>query len=32
VRADELDAIDWLDPDRPFLPALRERLQERMGS
>jgi 8-oxo-dGTP diphosphatase len=32
VRAEELDAIDWLDPDRPFLPALRERLQERMGS
>ncbi len=26
VSADELDAVDWLDPDRPFLQALRERI------
>ena len=30
VSADELDELDGLDPDRPFLPALRERLQGRM--
>jgi 8-oxo-dGTP diphosphatase len=23
LAADELDAVDWLDPDRPFLPELR---------
>ncbi|HXH77566.1 (deoxy)nucleoside triphosphate pyrophosphohydrolase [Nocardioides sp.] len=27
VTADELDEVDWLDPDRPFLPALREFLR-----
>lgn len=26
VSADELDEVDWLDPDRPFLAALRERM------
>ena len=26
VGVDELDAVDWLDPDRPFLTALRERM------
>ena len=26
VGADELDDLDWLDPDRPFLDALRERM------
>ena len=26
VTADELDDVDWLDPDRPFLSALRERM------
>ncbi|WP_310528302.1 NUDIX domain-containing protein [Nocardioides sp.] len=26
VTADDLDDVDWLDPDRPFLPALRERM------
>lgn len=26
VTADELDDVDWLDPDRPFLTALRERM------
>lgn len=26
VTAGELDDVDWLDPDRPFLPALRERM------
>jgi 8-oxo-dGTP diphosphatase len=31
VSAEELDALDWLDPDRPFLAALRERLRERMA-
>jgi 8-oxo-dGTP diphosphatase len=24
LGADELDDVDWLDPDRPFLPELRE--------
>jgi 8-oxo-dGTP diphosphatase len=24
LAADELDDVDWLDPDRPFLPGLRE--------
>ena len=31
VTADELDDIDGLDPDRPFLADLRERLRERMA-
>jgi len=26
LRADELDDLDWLEPDRPFLPHLREAL------
>lgn len=26
LAADELDDVDWLDPDRPFLAALRARL------
>lgn len=26
VTADELDDVDWLAPDRPFLPGLRERM------
>ena len=26
VTADELDDVDWLEPDRPFLTALRERM------
>lgn len=26
LTADELDDVDWLDPDRPFLPAIRERM------
>lgn len=26
VTADELDDVDWLDPDRPFLVSLRERM------
>lgn len=26
VTAAELDDVDWLDPDRPFLDALRERM------
>jgi 8-oxo-dGTP diphosphatase len=26
LAADELDAVDWLEPDRPFLAELRERL------
>lgn len=26
VTADELEGVDWLDPDRPFLSALRERM------
>ena len=26
VAAAELDDVDWLDPDRPFLPALRGRM------
>ena len=28
LSADELDAVDWLDPDRPFLPELRRSLVE----
>ena len=26
LDADELDDVDWLEPDRPFLPELRERM------
>lgn len=26
VSADDLDALDWLEPDRPFLEGLRERM------
>ncbi|WP_432477294.1 (deoxy)nucleoside triphosphate pyrophosphohydrolase [Nocardioides sp. GXQ0305] len=26
LAADELDAVDWLDADRPFLPELRHRM------
>jgi 8-oxo-dGTP diphosphatase len=26
VGADELDDVDWLDPDRPFLTSLREKM------
>jgi 8-oxo-dGTP diphosphatase len=26
VSAEELDEVDWLDPDRPFLDSLRERM------
>jgi 8-oxo-dGTP diphosphatase len=26
LAADELDEVDWLEPDRPFLPELRRRL------
>jgi 8-oxo-dGTP diphosphatase len=26
LRPEQLDDLDWLDPDRPFLPALRARL------
>ena len=26
VRAEDLDAVDWLDADRPFLDALREKM------
>jgi 8-oxo-dGTP diphosphatase len=26
LGADELDAVDWLEPDRPFLPPLRDRM------
>ena len=26
LRPDELDDVDWLEPDRPFLPQLRTRL------
>lgn len=26
LRADELDEVDWLEPDRPFLPPLRTHL------
>jgi len=29
--ADDLDSVDWLEPDRPFLPELRTRMGERMG-
>jgi 8-oxo-dGTP diphosphatase len=28
VGPDELDALDWLVPDRPFLPVLREELTQ----
>ncbi len=28
LTADELDEVDWLDPDRPFLPELRPALVE----
>lgn len=31
VSADELDDVHWLAPDRPFLPALRAALRERMA-
>jgi 8-oxo-dGTP diphosphatase len=32
LAADELDAVDWLEPDRPFLPLLRaHRARGRMG-
>lgn len=27
LRADELDLVDWLEPDRPFLPQLAEALR-----
>ncbi len=27
LRADELDDVDWLEPDRPFLAQLTERLR-----
>jgi len=27
---DELDRVDWLDPDRPFLPELRQRMMGQM--
>lgn len=27
VTADELDEVDWLDSDLPFVPAIRERLR-----
>ena len=26
LAADELDTVDWLEPDRPFLPELRRRM------
>lgn len=29
LRADELDEVDWLEPDRPFLPRLRPLLASR---
>lgn len=29
LAVDELDAVDWLDPDRPFLPELRAWLVSR---
>jgi 8-oxo-dGTP diphosphatase len=29
LAAQELDDVDWLDPDRPFLPGLRAHLAER---
>ena len=31
LAADDLDSVDWLEPDRPFLPELRTRMGERMG-
>jgi 8-oxo-dGTP diphosphatase len=32
LAADELDAVDWLEPDRPFLPLLRaHQARGRMG-
>ncbi len=31
LAADELGSVDWLEPDRPFLPELRTRMGERMG-
>jgi 8-oxo-dGTP diphosphatase len=31
LAADELGSFDWLEPDRPFLPELRTRMDERMG-
>ena len=31
LAADELGTVDWLEPDRPFLPELRTRMGERMG-
>ena len=29
LGADQLDLVDWLVPDLPFLPALREELEAR---
>jgi 8-oxo-dGTP diphosphatase len=31
LGADELDGVDWLEPDRPFLPELARRLAGTMG-
>lgn len=28
LAADELDEVDWLEPDRPFLPHLRDHLRD----
>lgn len=28
LGADDLDAVDWLEPDRPFLPHLRDRMMD----
>ena len=31
LSGDQLDSVDWLEPDRPFLPGLRRRVERGAG-